>query len=254
MKNLLVILFAASFAFASCGGDNSVSNAVNEASESASDMASDAANKTGELASDMKDGAKNMADKAGNMAGDMKDGASNMADKAGNMAGDMKDGASNMADKAGNMASDMKDGAKNMAGDMKAGAGKMADDMKSSANGMKDKMTGAAGDMEMSAKDQLKSTVSAVKDAGGITSLAPSAAIANIDGWISTLGKMDGTDAIVGNLTMLKSELGKGSINGAAVGPILMKLADQTKDMGKTNLTVRTLASALKKGGEALSK
>jgi len=160
----------------------------------------------------------------------MKDGAANMADKAGEMAGDMKDGAAKMADKAGDMTSDAKNA-----------VGKAADDMK-----------GAAAS-NMSAKDQLKSTVDAIKGAGGITSLAPSAAISNVDGWISTLSAMDGTEGIVGNLTMLKSELGKGTINGAAVGPILMKLADDTKSIGKTNLMARGLASALKKGGESLS-
>jgi len=194
MKNLLVILFAASFAFASCGGDNAVSNAVNEASEAANDVAS---------------AAGDAASAAGEMAGDA-------ADAAGNMAGDA-------ANAAGEMADDAVDGVK-----------------------------GAFGGM--SAMGALTSTVSAVKEAGGITKLSPEAAVSNVDGWISTLGGMEGTDGIVGNLKTLKTELTKGNIDGSIVGPILIKLADDAKAMGKGNAMVDGLASALRMGGEKLSK
>ncbi|MFK8055945.1 MAG: hypothetical protein AB8F78_07495 [Saprospiraceae bacterium] len=183
MKNLLVILFAASFAFASCGEDNAVSNAVNEATEAASDVA--------------------------NAAGDA-------ASAAGDMAGDA-------ANAAGNMAGDAVDGAKNAVGGM-------------------------------SAMSALTSTVSAVKEAGGITKLSPDVAASNVEGWISTLGGMEGTDGIVGNLKTLKTELTKGNIDGSIVGPILVKLADETEKLGKGNVAVNGLASALRMGGEKLSK
>ena len=205
MKNLLVILFAAAFAFASCGGDNAVSNAVNEATEAASDVA--------------------------NAAGDA---ASNAADAAGDMAGNAVDAAGDAANAAGDMAGD----AANAAGDM---AGSAVDGVKGAFGGM-------------TAMGALKSTVASVKEAGGITKLSPEAAASNVDGWIGTLSGMEGTDGIVGNLKMLKTELTSGNINGAAVGPILIKLADQTEAMGKNNMLVKGLASALRTGGEKLSK
>ena len=187
MKNLLVILFAASFAFASCGGDNAVSNAVNEASEAASDVASS----------------------AGEMAGDAANAAGDMAGDAANAAGDMAEGA---------------------------------------VDGVK----GAFGGM--SAMGALTSTVSAVKEAGGITKLSPEVAVENVEGWIGTLGGMEGTDGIVGTLQTLKTELTKGNIDGSVVGPILIKLADEAQALGKGNAAVNGLASALRMGGEKLSK
>ncbi len=205
MKNLLVILFAAAFAFASCGGDNAVSNAVNEATEAASDVA--------------------------NAAGDA---ASNAADAAGEMAGDAVDAAGDAANAAGDMAGD----AANAAGDM---AGNAVDGVKGAFGGM-------------TAMGALTSTVKSVKDAGGITKLSPDAAVSNVEGWIGTLSGMEGTDGIVGNLKMLKTELSSGNINGATVGPILIKLADETQKMGKGNVAVNGLASALRAGGEKLSK
>ena len=114
-------------------------------------------------------------------------------------------------------------------------------------------------DMDMSGtaaqgEQTLQATVSAVESAGGdITALDPSTAVSNIDTWISTLGEMDGTDQIVGDLNSLKSELTSDAIDGSAVSSLLSSLADQTRQLGNGNMGLNTLASALDAGASKLA-
>lgn len=102
-------------------------------------------------------------------------------------------------------------------------------------------------------KSMLQSTVEAVKSAGGdITALPAGAAVSNIEGWIGKLRSMDGTDAIVGELNNLKTELTAGNIDGKKVSGILSSLAEQTRGMASKAPMLGTLASALQAGADKL--
>ena len=103
------------------------------------------------------------------------------------------------------------------------------------------------------ANPMISSTVDAVRSAGGdLTALPAGAAVSNIDGWISKLGSMDGTDAIVGDLRSLKAELTSGDIDGGKVSGILSSLADQTRSMESKAPGLGAIASALQAGADKL--
>jgi len=103
------------------------------------------------------------------------------------------------------------------------------------------------------APSMLNATVDAVKSVGGdITALPAGAAVSNIDGWIAKLETMDGTEAIVGNLNELKTELTSGDIDGGAVSGILSSLADQTKELSAKAPALGAVASALQAGADKL--
>ncbi len=100
---------------------------------------------------------------------------------------------------------------------------------------------------------QVQQTMDAVQGAGGdITALAPSAAVSNIDSWISKLDGMDGTDGIVSNLRTLKDELGASTIDGGKVSGLLSQLASETREVGSGNQGLTMLASALDAGASKL--
>jgi hypothetical protein len=96
-------------------------------------------------------------------------------------------------------------------------------------------------------------TISALE--GGTMSLAPSAAIANIDGWIETLGNasFDGVEDIVDSLEELRDELEDDDIDGEYVGEILMELGEDTAAAAGTNAGLSRLASLLSTAGERLN-
>jgi hypothetical protein len=99
----------------------------------------------------------------------------------------------------------------------------------------------------------LQATVEAVTSVGGdITALPGSAAVGNIEGWITKLSSMEGTDAVVAELNSLKTELSSGDIDGAKVSTILSTLAEQTSDLAGDNAMLGAVANALKAGADKL--
>lgn len=102
-------------------------------------------------------------------------------------------------------------------------------------------------------KSMLQSTIEAVTSVGGdITALPAGAAVSNIEGWITKLGSMEGTEGIVTELTSLKTELSSGKIDGGKVSGILSTLAEQTKGLAGDNKMLATVASALQAGADKL--
>ncbi|NJC25698.1 hypothetical protein [Neolewinella antarctica] len=96
-------------------------------------------------------------------------------------------------------------------------------------------------------------TIDAVQSTGGdITALPAGAAVSNIDGWISKLSSMDGTDGIVNELQSLKTELTSGNIDGMKVSGILSSLATSTRSMESKAPGLGTIASALQAGADKL--
>lgn len=75
-------------------------------------------------------------------------------------------------------------------------------------------------------------TVSALE--GGITNLAPAAALDNINGWIAQLDGMDGADDIVEGLEELRDALGASPLDGEYIGEILSELGEETTEVAAT--------------------
>lgn len=99
----------------------------------------------------------------------------------------------------------------------------------------------------------INETMTAITNAGGLTSMSPDAAVAAIDGWTSKLQGQAGAENIVANLNALKTELTAGSINGAAVGEILVKLGTETASVAPDNMALQGLATTLQQAGASLS-
>ncbi len=107
------------------------------------------------------------------------------------------------------------------------------------------------------ANSELDSTISALN--GGITTLSPSVAVSNIEGWESQLhssGKPELT-SIATDLGALRQQLTSGKLDGSAIGQLLSKLGKETTSVAggaeaasKDKLT--TLGSLLTKAGSAL--
>lgn len=99
----------------------------------------------------------------------------------------------------------------------------------------------------------LEATVEAVTSVGGdITALPAGAAVSNIEGWITKLQTMEGTEGLVGDLGSLKTELMAGSIDGKKVSGILSSLADQTRSLSAQAPALTTVADVLKAGADKL--
>ena len=104
-----------------------------------------------------------------------------------------------------------------------------------------------------SGNDLLPQTLGVVRSKGAdITTLPAGAAVDNIDSWINTLSKMNGTGAITSDLNALKIELGKSRIDGMKVGNLLQSLATKTRSVGGDNMGLSTLAYALEAGSARL--
>jgi hypothetical protein len=104
----------------------------------------------------------------------------------------------------------------------------------------------------MAADVSVDGTISALE--GGITSLAPSAAIDNINGWIARLeeAEFDGSDDIVDSLEELRDELSGGEIDGEYVAELLVELGEDTAAAAGGNAGLERLASLLTSAGEGL--
>lgn len=76
----------------------------------------------------------------------------------------------------------------------------------------------------------LNSTISALQ--GGLTSLPPEAALANIESWQQQL--QGAAPELASTLGELKSALSSGNANGQSIAQALNKLATQTSDAGKS--------------------
>ena len=98
-----------------------------------------------------------------------------------------------------------------------------------------------------------QSTLDAVTAAGGLTDLAPGAAVANIDAWIAKLDGMDGTSGVVDGLRTLKTQLTAETLDGNAIGETLMSLGEQTTAVAGDNEALGTLGGALTSAGETLT-
>ena len=96
-------------------------------------------------------------------------------------------------------------------------------------------------------------TVDAVTDAGGLTSLAPSAALANIDGWIAQLEGNPDFAPVVEDLETLRGQLQATPIDGAAVGATLQRLGEATTTAAGGDTALETLGSTLTDAGNSLS-
>lgn len=102
---------------------------------------------------------------------------------------------------------------------------------------------------------ELDTTLNALQ--GGLTSISPSAAVSNIEGWHKTLSDAGLTD-IADDLAELKNLLTSGNLDGKAIGPVLSRLGSKTTDsasgapeaaMGK----LQKLGSTLSSAGKSLS-
>lgn len=96
-------------------------------------------------------------------------------------------------------------------------------------------------------------TLDAVQEAGGLTSLAPGAAVANIDGWIAQLEGNADAAPVVENLEMLKAQLTTDPLDGAAIGTTLMALGEQTTAAAGGDTALEQLGGALTSAGEMLT-
>lgn len=93
---------------------------------------------------------------------------------------------------------------------------------------------------------------------GGITSLSPSAATANIDGWIETLAGNETLAGIADDLRSLKAALTAQPLDGARIGELLVRLGAQTRSAAATadpasSAKVARLGGLLENAGTALA-
>ena len=93
---------------------------------------------------------------------------------------------------------------------------------------------------------------------GGLTGLSPSAATANIDGWISTLSGNESLAGIADDLRALRDALTSSPLDGAAIGDLLVRLGAQTTSAASTadagaSPQLSRLGGLLETAGNALS-
>ena len=96
-------------------------------------------------------------------------------------------------------------------------------------------------------------TLQAVTDAGGLTDLAPGAAVANIDGWIAQLEADPAFSETVTDLRTLKDQLQTTPLDGAAIGATLSRLGEQTTAVAADNAGLQQLGDALSGAGAQLT-
>ena len=95
-------------------------------------------------------------------------------------------------------------------------------------------------------------TLDAVQSAGGLTNMAPTAAVANIDAWIAKLDGMDAAAPVVDGLQTLKGQLTATPLDGAAIGATLVMLGDQTTAAAGDDTSLQQLGQALTSAGNTL--
>lgn len=96
-------------------------------------------------------------------------------------------------------------------------------------------------------------TMDAIRGAGGLTGLSPREAVLAIDEWIVKLGQLDGTDALVADLRMLKTELTGGELDGGRIGSLLREMGAETRRLAADNEAVGGLGTALEEAGEQMT-
>ena len=96
-------------------------------------------------------------------------------------------------------------------------------------------------------------TVDAVQSAGGLTSLAPAAAVDNIDGWIAQLQGNPDFAPVVTDLELLKTQITASPIDGSAVGQTLQRLGSATTGAAGGDASLETLGSTLSSAGDQLA-
>ena len=96
-------------------------------------------------------------------------------------------------------------------------------------------------------------TLDAVTAAGGLTALAPGAAVSNIDGWIAQLAGNEAFAPTVEGLETLKTQLTTDPLDGAAIGQTLSMLGEQTTAAAGGDGALEQLGSALSAAGAQLS-
>lgn len=113
----------------------------------------------------------------------------------------------------------------------------------------------ASGSMsgDMSADVTAAGTLDAAESAGGLTELAPSTAVSNIDAWIARLDGMPSAAPIVTNLRTLRSQLQSAPLDGMAIGMTLSELGEQTTAAAAGDASLRQLGQALSQAGGMLS-
>lgn len=141
--------------------------------------------------------------------------------------------------------SEAKDGTMDVAEDVRTGANNVV-------NSTRDAVNNAADNMSADLTNPA-ATVRAVQDAGGLTKLDPTTAVAVIDGYINKLSSMDGTEGITSKLRELKGELTQSSIDGSKVGMLLKDLGMNTSNVGQGNASLMSLGQALTQAGNDLS-
>lgn len=108
-------------------------------------------------------------------------------------------------------------------------------------------------DMDMASGVTAEATLDAAQSAGGLTSLAPTAAVSNIDAWIAQLDGVPAAAPVVANLRTLKSQLQAPTLDGMAIGMTLSELGEQTTAAAGADASLRQLGQALSQAGSALS-
>jgi hypothetical protein len=98
-----------------------------------------------------------------------------------------------------------------------------------------------------------QATVDAVTEAGGLTNLAPGAAVDNIDAWIARLEGNADFAPVVEDLETLKSQLQASPIDGAAVGATLQSLGEATTAAAAGDGALETLGTTLTDAGNSLA-
>ena len=112
----------------------------------------------------------------------------------------------------------------------------------------------ALDDAGMAAADDVtaEGTIDAAVAAGGLTSLAPDAAVANIDAWIAKLTGVDGAEGVVDGLGTLKTQLTTDPLDGAAIGATLSSLGEQTTAAAGGDAALESLGRTLSEAGNTL--
>ena len=105
----------------------------------------------------------------------------------------------------------------------------------------------------MASSVTVEGTLDAAQSAGGLTAIAPSAAVSNIDGWIARLEGTPANAPIVANLRTLRSQLQAPTLDGMAIGRTLAELGEQTTAAAAGDASVRQLGQALSQAGQTLT-
>lgn len=94
-------------------------------------------------------------------------------------------------------------------------------------------------------------TISALE--GGITALAPAAALDNIRAWEAQLANIEGTEDVREELAELREALSQPTLDGSRIAEILQELGEETSEVGAGNAGVERLGSLLTQAGQQLA-